>query len=286
MASQGLSQEPASNQSSKTKRKNSIGNIHRRSCVCGNDLCYQIWKFWSDIVDDESSGTRRRDKSRAGHVRLPRYNFDAETTDKMFKNKLRIVFYTHLFPKGVTGDSKTTSPRELAESRSGSDNTYEYVAYHHFPPAYLKQDGTGLSAAVVDRETAMELALTDSDIVRVDEHEYRGKYILPPCYKWNEVVRDFLRAGGKLVKGHPCANGGQPVIINQLQSSTTEDKENVAPSANQSTPAAKQALPTVTPRTDPEKRSHTILVNRIKADPEYFAIEYEKLGHDSKMRCL
>ena len=231
------------------KRDKTINGFGRRKCICENPLCLEIWKFWCQPAD--SSTTEPRDRKRTGYLRLPLFCFDpGNNLEKHYKNKKRCVFFQHLFPRGAV-----PSASERAESRSGSKNTWEYVALHHFPPDYLNEDGSGLSCEILDSGDAESLALSNSDIVDVEGHEWFGKYLLAPCYDFTNLQRDFELAGGCL----SCSqkeNSGANVVASSVKTSRKV---------------------VLKPRNDPKQRTTTAIANDMRKRPDYWAIEYQKL---------
>jgi hypothetical protein len=76
--------------------------------------------------------------------------------------------------------------------------TWDYVAYHHFaPPASVKADGSGL-IETVEKSEALYLGLPHTEVerIRIYGYKYNGKFIVPPCYSWLDVLHNFPHAGG------------------------------------------------------------------------------------------
>jgi hypothetical protein len=251
MASKGPSAQalkaPAVQRAS-SKRDKTVNGFQRRKCICENPLCREIWKFFCEPPDENT--TEPRDRKRAGHVRLPLFYFESEDKlDKPYKNFKRLVYFHHIFPRG-----SKPSASERAESRSGSKNTWEYLAFHHFDPTYLKEDGSGLACETVDVSAIESLKLSDFDKIKIEGHELFGKYVLAPTYDFTNIQRDYELAGGTL----------------------STQNENVNPNSVSST--AKGSRKVVTkPRSDPKQRATTALANEMREHPDHWAQEYQKL---------
>ena len=193
-----------------------VNGIIRRPCICANsDECRTIMTFWCASVDDEGTC---RDPCRAGYIRLPVYQPNAKSPTQQYKNCLRLSFLGHLRPAG-----SSPSARWLATTRRQGKNTgtsllallinniilyctlskshfslivatAEYVALHHFPRDFLKKDGKGLKIEYLDKEMAKTYKLTKNDKIDVAMHPYSNQYFAPPCYKWSDLLGEYMKA--------------------------------------------------------------------------------------------
>ena len=253
-----------SSASSKTQGGKYLG-ITRRSCVCGRELCYQIWKFWCEFVEDDDQPGKlvRRNPRLAGeHVRVPNFFEKATTEKKRMSNFTRKVYFAHLFAKGSDGIAKNgPSIKTAVQSRHDDGRQYQFVALHHFLEPYLALDGSGLLTKTVSKKEADDIGLSESDRIQNKSKPNHGLYILPPTRSWaKEIVPEYEKMGG--------------IVFNAA------NKENTTPRAPpRSVPAGavlSERTP-VQPRANPEKREMTRLTNQIKRTPDAFAVEFKKM---------
>jgi hypothetical protein len=130
--------------------------------------------------------------------------------------------------------------------------TWDYVAYHHFAPSTLKADGSGpIETVEISKALNHGLPHTEVERIRIEGPKSSGGFIVPPCYSWPDVVRNFHRAGG-------CST------LVSVEESTDHD----------TTPMARLMGEA---RTEPQARHIKAIENKIKGNPVGFALEYQKL---------
>jgi len=204
-----------------------FGGYRVQKCICKHSECYEIWKSWVML----------KDTHRCGYYLIPKHS-KFPTEHGKTKNDHRNAIYFHLFgPRNYAPDCENESKK--------------YVAFHHFPIAFLCKDNKG-PLECINSTTAIDHGLGDHDQIRSKDSKERH-YFPVPSHPWACVKRNLIDTQAMLQRLSPIEI---PSPTFKVQSA---------------------ALITPDARTTPEEKKRCALLRNIQHDPEGIASHIERI---------
>jgi len=148
-----------------------------RRCVCDwPEDCRKLTIFWSEFL----SNGQRRDGRRAGQIRVPPHKDHPNTPHRRYTQAKRDAYMSYVC--GVENrpaeDSKsavaaavaaaTTTGLSENAAKKKKDRNGQFIALHHFPTEFLKDDGKGLKTESIPLDQAKLLGLPKLDMVPIE----------------------------------------------------------------------------------------------------------------------